>query len=519
MAERVRARLRCSGTLRTATLAVHFMFFLGCKPAHVDPNVATVMIESSPASLDPRIGTDAQSERIDGLLFDALVRKDEHLAFQPALALSWTQPDERTWTFHLRPGVHFHDGQPVEAADVAWTIRSMLDGSLATAKAGAFAAVDTVEVVDPLTLTIHLKRPDAALLFNLSDGLFGVVPRGAGRDFAQAPIGSGAFRFVRATEDKEVVLSANGNYWDGAPRLSGVRFAVVPDAITTALELEKGSADAESNGITLDMVEALRTRKGLRVESGPSSVVVYLTFNVTDPALRDPRVRQAIAFAIDREAIIKSLWRGQARLADSLLPPAHWAHAPGSALAQYPHDPARARQLLEATGLQADGNGVLLHLSIKTSTDETTRLMATILQAQMRDAGIELGIRSAEFGTFYADITRGAFQMYALRWIGSNEDPDIFRYCYGSNMMPPRGGNRGHFRSAAVDERLAAASRTTDQADRRADYVAVQQVLADQLPTIPLWYPNNEIVHTVRLHGVEPVRSGSFDWLRRAWIE
>ena len=368
-------------------------------------------------------------------------------------------------------------------------------------------------------MTIHLRQPDAALLFNLSDGLFGVVPRGSGREFAQHPIGSGPFRFVRATEDKEVVLARNPAYWNGVPRLSSVRFAVVPDAITTALELEKGSGDAESNGVTLDMVHALQNRTNLRTETGPSSVVVYLTFNVSDPLLRDVRVRQAIACAIDRQAIVDSLWRGQARLADSLLPPDHWARAPAGMLARYEYDPARARNLLDAAGLRPGRDGMRLQLSIKTSTDETTRLLATILQQQLRAVGIDLRIRSAEFGTFYADITRGAFQLYALRWIGSNEDPDIFRYCFGSGMTPPRGGNRGHYSNGRVDELLALAAAETNPLARQRFYAAIQQILAEQLPTIPLWYPNNEIIHTARLHGVRPSVSGSFDWLQNAWIQ
>ncbi len=476
-------------------------------------------IESSPASLDPRVGTDAQSERIDGLLFDPLVRKDEHFHLRPALAMQWEQSDPRTWIFHLRPGVRFHDGRPVEAEDVAWTILSMINGALITAKAGAFAAVERVEVIDPLTIAVHLRRPDAALLFNLSDGLFGVVPRGSGRELAQQPIGSGPFQFVRATEDKEVVVARNPAYWDGVPRLSGVRFAVVPDAITTALELEKGSADAESNGITLDMVHALRNRPNLRTETGPSSVVIYLTFNVTDPSLRDVRVRQAIALAMDRHAIIDALWRGRAHLADSLLPPGHWARAAASTLPQYAHDPQRAMALLDAAGHHPGADGVRLRLSIKTSTDETTRLMATVLQQQLRAVGIDLAIRSAEFGTFYADITRGAFQLYALRWIGSNEDPDIFRYCFASGMTPPKGGNRGHYSNPEVDRLLSDAAATADLAKRKQDYMRVQQILAEQLPTLPLWYPDNEVVHTTRLHDVVPNASGSFDWLRTAWID
>ena len=144
--------------------------------------------------------------------------------------------------------------------------------------------------------------------------------------------------------------------------------------------------------------------------------------------------------------------------------------------------------------------------------------MAAVMQQQLRAAGIDLQIRSAEFGTFYADVTKGAFQMYALRWIGSNEDPDIFRYAYGSASFSPKGGNRGRYSNPRVDALLTAAAATTDQAVRRKDYIEVQQILAEELPGIPLWYPNNEVVHTRRIVGVRPRVSGNFDFLQDAEV-
>ena len=511
----------------------------GCRGPGAEPATTVVMaIESSPNNLDLRVGTDAQSERVGGLIFDGLVRKDEHFELQPSLAERWEQPDGRTWVIHLRDGVRFQDGRPLEAEDVAFTVRSMIDGTLVTAKGGAFASVERVEVPDRLTVVMRLRRPDAGLLFNMSDGLFGVVPRGSGRDFGLRPVGSGPFRFVSAVQDKEVVLERNPDYWadkvlggsrgaegfglgvmpDGARHVERIRFAVVPDAITTALELEKGSADAESNAITLDEVWALRGRAGLRTESGPSSVVIYANFNVTDPVLRDKRVRQAVACAIDRQAIIGALWRGQAVEANSLLPPVHWARASDGEMARYPHDVERAKRLLDEAGYKPGKDGMRLRITLKTSTDETTRLMAAVLQQQVRAAGIDLQIRSAEFGTFYADVTKGAFQMYALRWIGSNEDPDIFRYAYGTDAMPPKGGNRGRYSNATVDALLREAAGSPDQEVRRRDYVEVQKILAEELPGIPLWYPNNQVVHTTRLGGVRVGASGDFGWLRGAWV-
>ncbi|HMF53127.1 MAG TPA: ABC transporter substrate-binding protein [Edaphobacter sp.] len=488
----------------------------GCQRSRSDPRTVVMIIESSPNNLDLRQGTDAQSERVGGVIFDALVKKDDHFILQPWLATSWEQPDPLTLVIHLRDGVRFHDGRPVEAEDVAWTLCSMIDGTLITAKGGAFASIDRIEVRDRLTMVVRLKHPDAGLLFNMSDGLFGVVPRASGRDFGLHPIGSGPFRFVSAVQDKEVIVARNPDYWAGAPKIDGVRFTVVPDAITSALELRKGSADLASNVLTLDMGHTLEQAPNLKVESGASSVVNYTNFNVKDPVLRDRRVRQAIACAMDRQAIVDAIWRGQARLANTLLPAGHWAAASDAEMAQYPHDVARAEKLLDEAGFHPGPDGIRLRITLKTSTDEQTRLIAAVLQQQLRAAGIRLEIRSAEFGTFYSDVTRGAFQMYALRWIGSNEDPDIFRNTYGSRSFPPKGANRGRYSNPRVDALLSAAAGEIDQGKRRTDYIEVQKILAEDLPGIPLWYPNNEVVHSRRIEGAKPVGSGTFDYLR--WI-
>ena len=518
-----RSARRWGTRIRGGLMIAGCLLLVGCRGRVEAPGSVVMIIESSPNNLDPRVGTDAQSERVGGQIFDALVKKDEHYELQPWLATSWEQPDALTWVFHLRDGVRFHDGQPLEAEDVVYTIESLIDGSLVTAKGGSFAAVDRAEA-KRLTVEVRTKRPDAGLLFNMSDGLFGVVPRGSGKDFGLHPVGSGPFKFVSAVQDKEVIVERNHDYWAGTPavaagarRIERIRFEVVPDTITSALELEKGSADLASNVVTLDMVQTLESRPNLKVESGQGSPVIYVTFNVTDGLLRDERVRQAVACAIDRQAIVDAIWRGQARLANTLLPTGHWAAAANNELPQYPHDVARADRLLDAAGFPAGKDGVRMRLTMKTSTDETTRLMAAVLQQQLRAAGIVLEIRSAEFGTFYADVTKGAFQIYALRWIGSNEDPDIFRYAYGSGSFPPKGGIGGGIRICGWMLCLKKL-RLRSRAVRKKDYVEAQQILAEDLPGIPLWYPNNEVVHTRRVVNVRPRPSGNFDFLQEAEI-
>lgn len=498
-------------------LAALLLPLAACNGRQQDPDTLRFLIESSPNNLDLRQGTDAQSERVGGLIYDALVKKDAHFVLQPWLATSWERPDPLTWIFHIRSGVHFHDGKPLTADDVSWSINSMIDGTLVTAKGGNLAEIiASVLASGPLTVIVKTKQPATSLLFNLSDGLFGVVEKGAGRDEGLHPVGTGPFRFVSQMQDKEVVLERNKNYWAGSPKIARVRFEVVPDTITAALEMRKGSGDVESNVLTPDMVHALRKEHNVIVQSGPGAIVMYVNFNTQDPKLRDPRMRQAIACAIDRPGLIAALWRGEARIADTLLPEGHWAAASASELPQYPHDVARAVKLLDAAGLKPDKDGIRLRLTLKTSTDETTRLVAQAMQQQLRAAGIELSIRSAEFGTFYSDVTRGAFEMYMLRWIGSNEDPDFLRYAFASSSFPPKGGNRGRYSNPQVDSLLMQANAETNEAARRRDYVEVQQILARDLPSIPLWYPNNEVVHSMRVSGVQLDPGGTFDFLRTA---
>src|ERR1700761_8382515 len=248
----------------------------GCSSKRPSPQTVTMLIESSPTNLDPRIGVDAQSQHISSLIFDSLVRKDAHFNLQPWIATGWETPDLLTYRFHLRTGVHFQNGQLLTASDVKYTIDTMRNGTVITAKAGALIHIDHVDAPDAATLVVHLKQPDAALLWNLSDGGFGIVPAGSGRDFAFHPVGSGPFRFVSQLQDDEVILERSNHSWQPPPQIARIRFAVVPDAITRALELEKGSADVCMNCLTADMISALSKRSDLAVQSAPGTILNYI---------------------------------------------------------------------------------------------------------------------------------------------------------------------------------------------------------------------------------------------------
>jgi peptide/nickel transport system substrate-binding protein len=498
-----------------APLALLFCLALFSCSSRPDADTLVMIIESSPTNLDPRVGLDAQSERIDNLIFDDLLSRGEDLNVAPGLAERWEVPDALTYVFHLHKGVKFQDGRALTSRDVKWTFDSLLTGRVRSAKASAYRFVDRIDAADDSTVIFRMKEPDAALLWNLSDGAIGIVPDGSGDEMTRHPVGSGPFKFVSAETDKEVIIERNGEYWGDKAKLARVRFAVVPDATTQALELRKGSGDVSINSLTPDTVLTLVREPNLAVEHSAGTRLAYLGFNLRDPILKDVRVRQAIAYALDPAPMIEYLWRGQAQRARSVLPPQSWAYSDGGI--SYDRDVEKANKLLDAAGYAAV-NGVRFRITMKTSTDENTRLMVAVMQQQLREAGIALDIRSFEFATFFNDVTHGAFQMYGLRWIGGNEDPDIF-YAFHSSRFPPNGANRGFYSNPRVDVLIDRARREVNPAVRKPLYAEVQRILADELPYVDLWYLDNVLVHTRRVKNIKLNPAGNFDFLRTAELD
>lgn len=497
-------------------LAALPLLLLGCAYGHPATGSTTVnfLLESMPTNLDPRIGTDAFSEHVDYLLFDSLLQRDDHLNLAPDLAEKWEMPDAQTYVFHLRHGVRFSSGQSLTSADVKFTFDSIRSGAIKTAKRGGFALVDSITAPDPWTVIFHLRAPYASFPLNLIRQAAGVVPHNAGADFAQHPVGTGPFRFVSMTTDEEILVERNPDYFAGAPALERVRFRIVPDALVRALELRKGSGDVEYRSLTPDMVDALGRDSNIEVTRAPGTTVAYVAFNMDDAILKHAQVRQALAYATNRDALIKYLLRGQARPADSLLPPSHWAYDPD--ITHYNYDPARANSLLDAAGFPLGPDRIRFHLELKTSTDEDTRLLAAALQDQWHRVGVQLDLHSLEFATFYADITRGSFQLYTLRWLGANLDPDIFDYVFDSAKTPPAGANRGRYNNPQLDALLQQARITADEAKRKEILAQIQKIVADDEPYINLWFYDNVCVHRKRLANIQLSPGGDFDFLQHA---
>jgi peptide/nickel transport system substrate-binding protein len=254
------------------------------------------------------------------------------------------------------------------------------------------------------------------------------------------------------------------------------------------------------------MVEVLRKDSDLDVMTGEGTNYQYIALNVTDPVFSDVRVRKAIAYAIDREQIVKYLLRDQARLATGVIPPNNWAYEPN--VTTYSYDPERARQLLKEAGREN------LSFTFSISTDDTNRMIASVLQQQLKEVGIRMEIRSNEFATFFADVVSGNFQAYTLQWVGGNNDPDShLNLIFHSKMTPPNGANRGRYSNPEVDRLIDSARQEMDQEKRKSAYQRVQQIVAEELPYISLFYVDNVCVYNKRIEGMTLNPAGGYDFL------
>jgi peptide/nickel transport system substrate-binding protein len=484
------------------------------------PGYATVGLENGPITLDPRFATDATAAQIGDLLFDGLTRLDDQSRRLPQLAASWETPDAQTYVFHLHEGYHFADGQPVTATDVKATYDSVLDAKARSPKEQALAPIDRIEVLDPLTVAFHLHEPFAPFLSETGLGILSAreIATAPTRPLVQ-PTGSGPFHLTEFVPDDKVVIARSAGYPLGHPRLAGVVFDVVPDAVSRLLELKRGSLDLVQNGIDPDSLDWLRQQPNVEVVTSPGTTFQYLGLNLHDPVLADLRVRRAIAHAIDRDAIVSTILNGLATIATGLLPPTHWAYS--SHVLSYAYNPKHAKRLLDAAGYpdpDGDGPAPRLRLSYKTTTAELRRRIAEVLQEQLAQVGIALEVRNYEWATFYNDIRRGNFQTYSLAWVGI-EDPDIYYQTCHSSQTPPRGNNRGYFHEDTIDQLTDAARHTEDADERRRLYAEVQKRVGELLPVVPLWWTTNVAAVNRRLRGFELRPNASYIALKDAWIE
>jgi peptide/nickel transport system substrate-binding protein len=475
----------------------------GCRSGHKQGEMVAIL-EKRVTTFDPRVSPDSADERMRQLIFNGLTRKDEKFDPVPDLAEKYeVAPDYKTVTFYLRPNVRFHNGRALSAADVKYTFSTMMTPGFKSSKRAELerdiASVET-DPTNPLKITFKCNTPCPGLPNAILP--VGIIPEGTSDQQAKRPVGTGPFKFESYSEEQEVILTAFNEYFEGPPSIKRLAIRIIPDNSTRESELLKGSADlainADFDPVT---VETLQKAPGVKVDVTDGTNITHLGVNLQDPILKDRRIRKALAYAMDREAIIRDVLRGQAKPARSVLPPSQWAYEPNVTV--YNHDPEQAKRLLSEAGKSN------LKLSLKTSPLSISRKIGEALQEQMRRVGIELELQSLERQKLTQDMVEGNFQLYLNTLVGGNQSPDIFKPVYGSGSIPPNGQNRSRYINPQLDKLLDEAQ-TASRERRKEIFSQVQKILAEDLPQIYLWYPATIVVYRDRISNVKV--DPSADW-------
>ncbi len=486
-----------------------------CGGESKDDGAFVVLMDASPHGLDPRFATTDASAKLVALMHEGLISTDtEDGTMEYRLARSVEQTSPTTYEIELRDNAFFHDGEPVTARDVEYTFMTL--DEVGSPLAGLNERIKTFEIIDDHRFVLELEKPHAPFENDLG---MGIVPRHICEGHSSCPgepVGAGPFRFAERNGELYFAFEAFEDHFEGPPTIERLVFRVIRDDNARMLALLGQTADLVQNAVPPLMLPVVEEAEGFDMETAPSFGYTYLAFNLEHPKLSDQKVRQAIAYAIDRDQIIEYKYRGTARPSTGLLVPEHWAYEPD--VRTYGYDPDRARELLDEAGYTSVDGEPRMRLEFKVSANNFRRSLAQLMAQQLAEVGIEVRVRAFEWGTFFDDIRSRNFEMTTLQW-PSVQEPDLFRWIFHSENIPTAdaraaGANRGAYRNDRVDELLDQGRVETDQEKRRAIYGEVQQILAEELPYISLWHPDNVAVLREGTQGYYTTPNARYDALR-----
>jgi peptide/nickel transport system substrate-binding protein len=453
-------------------------------------------------------------------LFDAHDELVPSLCLQvPTRENGGVSRDGKTITYRLRRGVHWQDGAPFTSADVAFTVKTILDPRFNDSNTFGYDDIASVDTPGPYAVVVHLKQPDSAFVsvfLNPAVGS-GIIPKHLldGQDVNRAawndlPVGLGPFRYTRWDRSNDIVMEANDRWWGGRPAIRKVIYRIIPDASTAINELRTGELDAFGR-IPNELLPRARGIPQTRTIDFTTTAYEHVDFNLTNPILADVRVRRAIADAIDRPAIVQKVNHGSGYLTCSPIPHESWAYDAAAPCPAF--DLTRAGQLLDEAGWRPGPDGVrrkgsrILQLVLASTVGNLSRdETAVLMQSWLRRIGIVLQYHRYPANELFAHaggvLASGRYDLSLYSWAWGI-DPDVSTL-YSCAMRSPHGQNFTHYCNPRVDALLADAQRHYERVRRRADYVAVQEILARDLPSVVLYQAVHHLTAQGRFRGLSP---------------
>lgn len=489
---------------------------------------------SDPPTLDPAQATDTTSSAVIRQMFDTLVELDETLKPAPALAERWTvSKDQKGYTFALRPGIRFHNGRELKAADVKFSFERAAKGKrpwvfekIVGAREflrGQAGEIRGIRVADDLTVEIALERPFAPFIYLMAYDAASIVPREdalrRGAEFATHPIGTGPFRFASWRRDDQVVLEAFREHFRGAPYLDRIVFRVIPAEITRFNEYKTGHLDYTD--IPTGHCRAVQRDAGLKREAAIWSTLGThaVRFNVERPPFTDRRVRRAIAHAIQPQAIVDGLLEGCVVAGRGILPPAMPGFGPGVAAATF--DPGQARRLLAEAGFPG-GKG-LGPITFHYNTGDLNQRIAELLQAQMREVGLTVELRRLDWAAHIKLVDEGSAGFFRQGWIADYPDPENFLTVLFHSRNVGAAGNTSRYRNPALDRLLDEADQMPPGPARFKRYQEAEQLVLNDAVWISLYHYTSRALIKPSVKGLErsPLSSAPefLAPLRKVWLD
>ena len=472
---------------------------------------------------------DAASERVRRLMFNTLVQKNEKFDYVGDLASDIKRSDDGlTYTFTLHDGVKFHDGRVLTSADVKYTLDLVFSSDFAKsasfyegAGADKHSLIKSVEAPDARTIVVTLIKPWVGLLSNLVP--VAIIPKDSYDSQKTHPLGTGPFKFIHYDEPQQVCdVEAFPDYWEGPTKLQTVRVRVLSDMNALQAELQAGRVDIAPmpTSLTPDAIKRLEQDPALQVKVFSGSNVALLTINTSSPPVDNVKVREAMAYAVDRKSLIDKLLLGFGQLAHSIIPEESWAYTPGQT---YSYDPAKAKQLLDEAGFRdPDGDGprmrfdkpVIFKLS---GSSLSGRQYAGVIQNNLKQVGIPVEIQTPEQNALFDDLKRGNFQFAYTQWVGGNQDPIFYKDLFASTEIPTPtrpSRNRSRYNNKELDALVNEAVNTFDRQRAKELYTKIQEIVSRDVPIIPLWYQSNIVIARKNVQNIHVDASGDWGFVR-----